>query len=147
MHSEWAANMEQTTSMTHETALQITEDHSQKMCTDWHNDGNPEGWCGQKSQHNSNTSQWDINTNYSLKKNKYMGINVSCLCRTACEDTQNIRTTTRWAHKDVCCKCMNAGWWSSVKEEYWSMVKVDGWRICWVGGQGKLQSIYTASEE
>lgn len=61
-------------------------------------------------------------------------------------DAHNTCTTTHWAHKDVCWKCVNEGWWSSIKEKYWSMVKVDGWRICWVGGQRKLQSIYTEFE-
>lgn len=59
MHSEWAANMEQTTSMTHETALHITEYNSQEVCTDWHDDGNPEGWCGRKPQYNSNTTLYE----------------------------------------------------------------------------------------
>lgn len=38
MHSEWAANIEQTTSMTHETALCV-----QRALQD---EGKPEGWRG-----------------------------------------------------------------------------------------------------
>lgn len=97
MHSEWAANMEQTTSMTHETALQNRQSSIVKryVLTD-----------KTRAILKDDVATWP-NITHCIYGNKlvsegmteYLGVNVSRARRAAWEARQSTRTTTRWAHK------------------------------------------------
>lgn len=117
MHSEWAANMEQTTSMTHETALHNWQSTIVERCA--------------LTDKTRAILKDDVATRpnkpHGIYRNKliseemteYLGGNVSA----------ELHVKPRKALAQPHAEPIKVCWWRSIKEESWRAGKVGGWGI------------------